>query len=231
MLKIIEPVLDLIAPPLCVVCRKEPGVVCSSCDKKLEKYRITRNFCLKCGGVFDGRVCPRCRDIKFSFEFNRSVFVYEGEIRNIVEDFKYRKIRSLVGYMAEKMADLIVREFPVIDVMVPIPLHPTKKRERGFSQTEVLALEISGLTGIPVNTGDLVRIRNTRAQANLSREMRLKNLKGAFKLRNPSNFLGKKILLLDDVMTTGATVNEAAKLFKRVKGTEVYSMTFAIAAF
>ncbi len=231
MLRIIQPLFDLIAPPLCVICREEVGLVCQSCDKRLEKYRITQNFCLKCGGVFEGRRCPRCRDTKFAFEFNRAVFVYEREVQTLVEDFKYRKIRSLASFMAQKMVEVLRQEYPEIDVIVPVPLHPTKRRERGFSQTSALAEEISRITGIKMVKDNLVRIRNTKAQANLSRAGRIENIKGAFRLRDSSAFKGKRILLVDDVMTTGTTMNEAAKLFKKVKGAKVYSITFAIATF
>ena len=233
MIKVLKPIVDLIAPPLCLICEKPTDkVVCDTCRSKIDKtLEIKENFCLKCGGVFDGRVCPRCRDTKFVFEFNRSVYIYKKPVKDLIEDFKYRGIKRTSDFMAEKMANLIEKEFPQIDFLVPIPIHPTRRRERGFSQTEIIVEKLSQITGIPCDCSSLIRVKHTRVQANLSKDERKENLKGAFKLKNAEKFKGRSILLVDDVMTTGTTVNEAAKVFRRFRSIRVYSVTFAIAVY
>ena len=208
------------------------AIICVECRRSLDKnLEIKENFCLKCGGIFDGRVCPRCRDTKFAFEFNRSVYIYKNPVKNLIEDFKYAGIRNVADFMVEKMALLIDREYPHIDFLVPIPIHPTRVRERGFSQTELMVKKLSDVTGIPCDCASLKRVRHTKVQANLSKEERRKNLKGAFELKNAEKFKGRSVLLVDDVMTTGTTMNEAAKLFKKFRSIRVYSITFAIAVY
>ena len=233
MWKALRPFIDLISPPLCLVCEKPTHeIVCDNCRKEIDKtFEIRENFCLKCGGVFDGRACPRCRDTKFAFEFNRSVYIYQGQVKTIIEDFKYRGIKRVADYIAEKMSDLIDREYPQIDFLIPIPIHPTRERERGFSQTRLMVEKLSGTTGIPCDCISLKRVKHTRVQANLSKDERKENLKGAFELKNVEKFKGRSVLLVDDVMTTGTTMNEAAKLFRKFRSIRVYTITFAIAVY
>lgn len=228
-----KPILNLISPPLCLLCdRPTNNIICDNCKKEIDKsLEIKKNFCLKCGGIFDGRVCPRCRETKFAFEFNRSVYIYTNPIKNLIEEFKYRGIKKVADFMTVKMANLIEREYPEIDFLIPIPIHPTRKRERGFSQTELMVRKLSNFTGIPCDCRSLKRVKHTKVQANLSREERKENLKGAFKLSNVEKFRGRSILLVDDVMTTGTTMNEAAKMFKKHRTIKVYSITFAIAVY
>lgn len=231
MIKYLKPFVELIAPPLCLICENPAGdrLICNNCENKIEqKFAIKKNFCLKCGGILEGNRCPRCRDINFSFEFNRSAYLYKDEIKKIVEDFKYRKIKKLAEFIARKMKDLLVQEYPEIHLLVPIPIHPTRKRERGFSQTELITKELSTLTGIKCDCKNLVRTKHTKSQANLTKEERKSNLRNAFKLLDPGMFRNKNILLIDDVMTTGITMNEAARVLKR-SGAKVYTITFAIA--
>ncbi len=229
--KLLEPFVELIAPPLCLLCENpvKDKLICDDCEKEIDKnFAIKKNFCLKCGGIFEGNRCPRCRDTRFSFEFNRSVYIYDGKIKQIVEDFKYNKFKKLADFMAKKMQGLLAREYPQIHVLVPIPIHPTRRRERGFSQTELIARKLSSLTGIDCDCENLVRIKHTKSQASLTKEERRSNLKDAFKLIDPSKFRDQNVLLIDDVMTTGITMNEAAKMLKRY-GAKVYTITFAIA--
>ncbi len=231
MIKFFKPIVDLISPPLCLICENpsENEVICKNCESEIDqKFSIKKNFCLKCGGVFEGNRCPRCRDTRFAFEFNRSVYLYDDRVKQIVEDYKYHKIKRLAGFIARKMKNLLDREFPEVQLLIPIPIHPTRKRERGFSQTELITKHLSDLTGIECDCKNLVRIRHTRSQTNLTREERKLNLKNAFKLQHPENIRNKRILLIDDVMTTGITMNEAAKVLKKHRA-KVYTITFAIA--
>ncbi len=229
--KLFKPFIDLIAPPLCILCENpvKDKLICENCENEIDRnFAIKENFCLKCGGIFEGNRCPRCRDTKFSFEFNRSVYIYDGKVKQIVEDFKYNKFKKLSDFIAGRMQELLAREYPKIHVLVPIPIHPTRKRERGFSQTELIAKKLSSLTGINCDCENLIRIKHTKSQATLTRKERKSNLKDAFKLIEPSRFRNQNVLLIDDVMTTGITMNEAAKILKK-HGARVYTITFAIA--
>lgn len=226
-LEFLKTPLRFFSPSLCLLCDKPVDaeiLVCRECEEKLSAYRIKGPRCYKCGGSMEGRECPRCRELKPVFGKVRAPFVYEGEVRRLISYFKFTGIEKVAKFMASNMVEEIESNY---DILVPIPLHPTRKRERGFSQTFEIAKEISKITGIPLKEV-LFRQKKTKSQTALGGKERRKNLKNAFKLKE--NVEGAKILLVDDVMTTGITINEAAKTLLKGGAEKVDGVVFAIAS-
>jgi ComF family protein len=150
-------------------------------------------------------------------------------VRKVMHDFKYGRqlhLRHLLGHwLAEAMADsrLAGRRFHFI---VPVPLHPARKRERGFNQAELLALELKRASRIPVHNV-LRRTRYTTTQTQFDRSERMENLRGAFRLRRGCNVQGLRMLLVDDVLTTGSTLSECAAVLKKAGALSVHAATVA----
>lgn len=154
----------------------------------------------------------------------RGAYIYHGKAAVLVERMKYRGFRSLIPYMAQEMANLI-DEFEG-KVLVPLPLHPARVRERGFSQTRMLSKLLSKMTNLP--TMELIiRKKHTRPQVKVSQDKRWQNVKGVFSVIGDP--LGKDLILVDDVLTTGATVNEASKTLLNNGANSVEVLVFAIA--
>jgi len=183
---------------------------------------IKRPFCLKCGKdftpatredkrMFNLRLCASCRVKRPSYASARSAFRYEGVARKAVQSLKFRGRKTLAASFALLLAERLSDE-PVfldgVDLIVPVPLHPTRRRKRGFNQSALLAVELSRLWGIPVSESVLSRNRDTRPQVGLSAGQRAENIRGAFIAGEAVR--GKVVLLVDDVMTTGATANACA---------------------
>ena len=173
--------------------------------------------------------CPDCRKRKTWITQGRGLWVHREPVSGAVYRFKYKNKRSwgriFAGELAETYGEQIRRW--EIDEIIPIPLHASKKRKRGFNQAEVIARELSRLTGIPCRTGALLRIRKTAPQKLVGGREREENLRGAFAVDRrwkPQ----KNILLTDDIYTTGATVERAAKMLKKAGVQNVYFLTISI---
>jgi ComF family protein len=140
--------------------------------------------------------------------------------------FKFRGKVALAPALAQLMVDRLPL-FDSVDLVIPVPLHPKRLREREFNQSLLLADRIARRLGLPLSYANLVRIAPAPAQTTLSRKRRLKNLRGAFAVRRPDAIAGKRILLIDDVFTTGATVNECAKTLRKAGAGDVFALTLA----
>ncbi len=220
---LLRAIQDLIAPPLCVLCRQYSAqILCQECLQVLEKFKIRPPRCYRCGAPLYGRKCKRCHGVRLPFALARGAFLYSGPAAKIVEVMKYQRFRSLIPWMAEQMIPLL-EEFQG-QWLVPVPLHPARVRERGFSQTRELASAIALKTGLKV-TPALERIRYTRSQTTLVPSERRKNVQKAFRARAE---IKDPVILLDDVMTTGATVKEAAKALIHAGTPRVEVLVFAI---
>ncbi|HUL31202.1 MAG TPA: ComF family protein [Thermodesulfobacteriota bacterium] len=147
------------------------------------------------------------------FTMARAVGAFEGSLQTAIHRWKYEGITHLTPFFAEWMAEGLNRwwDLDALDLLIPVPLHPRRLRERGFNQSLLLATELSRRAGIPSSHGILKKKRATLPQVNLSGEEREKGLKGTFQVVEEKKLLGKSVLLLDDVYTTGATVNECSK--------------------
>ena len=228
--------LDLVYPRACLVC-DEPllpeaceGVrawFCPACEAALPRLRAP--FCQMCGEPYDGDItgefrCSNCAGRRFSFQFATSAFRASESVRALVHRFKYDRENHLREALAclLKLAldDPRLAAEPLGEwLLVPVPLHRAKEGDRGFNQSRELCRALSKATGIPTMDG-LRRVRITETQARLSREERLRNVRGAFVPKEKTALKGRSVLLVDDVLTTGATTNECARVLRREAGAE-----------
>lgn len=221
-------VLDLVYPPLCVLCgRADGGYLCGDCVGNITL--IDYPYCRTCGAPSETVLCRECRNRQFAFESARSAGIYEGVLREAIHALKY----SFHAPAAEPLGMLMVERFPVTrlagktDVVVPVPIHSSRKVARGFNQSEELARILCAHTSMRLQTNALHQARGTRHQANLSYDERAANVKGAYAVRDPRLVRGKRILLIDDVITTGATSNEAASTLIEAGARSVHVYTLA----
>jgi len=190
------------------------------------------HFCLRCRTPFlnpyplnaDG-LCRLCAAGVTLFDAAYSFGDYDGPLRDLIHLLKYRRMRPLAAPLGRLMARAVPRD-QLFDTIVPMPVHWRKLIVRGFNQSRLLADEVARRTGLPVS-GFLSRSRHTQAQAGLSRSQRRANVAGAFFVSTDSNVRNKRILLLDDVFTTGATANAAAAALKRAGAARVSVLTLA----
>ncbi|WP_034601961.1 ComF family protein [Clostridiisalibacter paucivorans] len=208
---------------ICPLCRKHINRIgdhiCSICGKPLEKGYIPH-------------ICHEC--IQFKRYFDRAIapVVYEGRIKEAIHRYKYNKkpyMYKVFGPMM--MKKLIEEDMDSFDIIVPVPLHRKRWINRGFNQSLLLAKYISKIIDKPIIDKRLIKKIDTTAQNKLDKIERLKNVKGAFKVKKGEIFKNKEILLIDDVFTTGATVNECSKILKEAGGKKVYVLTIARAVF
>lgn len=185
----LDQLLDLIFPPRCEVCRNgAKAAICQPCFQKIKFMKPHLGI--------------------------HSASSYEGVLREAIHRFKFNKKRRL----AEPLGILLVNYLShipgfqpkEIDAIVPVPLHPHRFRQRGFNQAELLGTALTHYFGVPVKPA-LARIRNTKAQFDLPREERFSNISGAFKVIDPQAVYNQRLLLLDDIYTTGATISECVK--------------------
>lgn len=152
--------------------------------------------------------------------------VYEGFLHDLVVRLKYRKEERLAVLLGRRMAETLGSK-PSYDVILPVPLHAARLRERGFNQSVLLARRVGKALGIPVDAFVLRKVKATPAQATLSLGERMGNLKGAFQVEKASSVRGKSVLLVDDVATSGATLNEAARVLKKAGAKSVEAVVAA----
>ena len=237
--KFITGLKDIIYPKTCLICKQDLAsncadeLICVKCWTSIKKN--TPPFCLRCGRNLDKKslaktYCPECLKNKMYFDRAFAPCVYEGPIKDLIHEFKYRKIDYLATTLSGLMVDFI-REYAVpinsMDIIIPIPLHPARLREREFNQAELLARNIASAFTLLVSTDNLVRFRHTRTQAELQGPDRLENVKDSFLVKMPDRIKGKNILLIDDVLTTGATSSEASRALKSSGANSVIVLTLA----
>jgi len=160
------------------------------------------------------------------FDQALSVGYFEGPLREAIHQFKYRPCRSLGKPLALWMLEHVGLDRD-IDIVMPVPLHTRRLRQRGFNQALLLAHGVSSAYNIPLSSDNLARIRYTRPQVELSGSDRIANVEGAFALRQPEYVEGRKVLLVDDVFTTGSTLNECSTVLKEAGALNVSALTLA----
>lgn len=227
-------VLDLIYPRRCPLCNEirpyKKNSVCPECLQKLK--RVERPHCLKCGkGIEDEQeeYCQDCTKLPKSFNRGYPVFEYTEGIKKALYDFKYKNQRDYAGFFADCIYRYYGEQLKALNVdgLVPVPVHAHKKRSRGYNQAELLAKELSARLQVPVYPKYLVRQINTDPQKDLNDISRMKNLKNAFKIgRNEIKL--KKILLVDDIYTSGATIESCTKVLLAADTKEIYYTSVAV---
>ena len=209
-------IIDIFFPQnvKCIICGREDNRygLCEECYNSLPF--ITGRTCVKCGGrVLDDQiVCDECA--KYDHIFNKcySIFDYDEVIKSKLIKFKqsgYKNIGQTLSYLVSEYLDNLDID---IDIIIPMPIHSNRLKDRGFNQSEILCERLTGRYKKLVIKDILFRILDTPHQTGLSRFNRMENLSGAFILKKPSRIKGKKILLIDDIFTTGSTFDECAKV-------------------
>lgn len=244
-----EALLDLLYPPRCPICDEVLGRAwgntaskgmpacgparkiapqkrrcCPNCAPVLP--RVGEAACMRCGKPLadEGReYCEACMTQRHFFDQGVAAFVYTGPLRHSVYRMKAANRRDYIPFYAEEMTRALERFLPRWrpEIIIPVPMHPRKRRRRGYNQSELLAMEIGKNTGVPVETGLLRCVRFVHSQKELDRQERLKNLRGSFAACGifPSV---SRVLLVDDVYTTGSTMDEISRILREQGVLEIY---------
>ncbi len=221
--------LDLLFPKWCLGCGREGYYLCPDCREQLAV--VTPPVCGICGRPLPGTgPCPNCAGLTLATDGIRAPFLFGGLIRRAIHEFKYRNLRGLAPVLAAFLYDYLARSDVHGDVLVPVPLHPRRLRERGYNQAELLSRELGRLTGLPVAREVLQRTRYTASLARTAAvEDRRERVRDAFTARG-GQAAGKSVILVDDVSTSGATMSAAAATLKAAGATTVTGLAVALEA-
>lgn len=224
--KIRRMALDLVFPRRCVGCGAGGEYICRKCRTTLA--RLMPPLCPRCGRPQpSGILCPDCVSWRAEIDGIRSPFLFEGIIQQAVYQLKYRNLRALVPDLAGLMAEYLRNNEIPGDVLIPVPLHKKRLRDRGYNQSELLARDLGQQTGIPVISGALQRQRETASQVRTSTvQERQQNVSGAFACR-PGNLEEARVILIDDVSTSGATLDACAVALKEGGAATVWGLALA----
>jgi len=237
-------ILDLLFPRYCVNCKKYGDFLCTDCFSRLSFD--TKNICLVCTKPsYDSLTHPRCRS-KLAVEGSFTGVVFNGISKKLIYKFKYKPyLRSLSSFLVDLLYESlaqneefnrVLRSFPPSPrlrkgrqddiVFVPIPLSSSKFKKRGYNQAEILAKGLAKKFGFEV-CNCLIRIKETRSQVGLNKEERRENIHGAFALNTKYKILNANVVLVDDVLTTGSTFSEAARVLKKAGAGKIWALAFA----
>ena len=210
--------LDLIYPPVCGICDKiNKKNSCKRCELKIKKYEINK--------IED----YRNDNLKY-FDYQIKVFRYENIIREKIIDYKFNE-KAYLYKTFEKMILKTKKTYSFLkkyDIILYVPMFKKHKLIRGYNQSELIARKISDTLGITLEKNNLTKVINTKKQSTLTKSERERNVKNAFKLKNPEKIKDKKVILFDDIYTTGSTVNECSKILKKAGATEIAILTIAV---
>ena len=230
--ELFQAAVSLLYPATCTICGKQVRAgeyLCDGCEAKI--VRIRPPFCETCSEPFEGSINTVFSCAMRAIYFAAAVAAYRGRgiVRDVIHQFKYNRqihLRHLVARWLRAALDDDRLRSHQFDLMVPVPLHPARQRERGFNQASLLAELLSGQISIPCRPM-LKRIRYTTTQTALDRSERMENLHNAFRLRKNADVRGLRVLLIDDVLTTGSTLSECGRVLKRAGATSVHAATAA----
>lgn len=209
---------------ICEPCRKNPRAI----------KRVQAPICKICGLWYEGEItidfkCANCFELELEFVSARAAVQYSSLVKQVIHRFKYNRNEWFEPFLSELLIEAATPElkFEPVDLIVPIPLHARKRRHRGFNQAERLAARLSAAIGVPWNARLVERVRDTDSQANLDRDDRIANVKGAFAYVGAEKLKRQRVLLIDDVMTTGLTASSCAKELLKNGAGEVRVWTVA----
>ncbi len=238
--------MELLYPRKCVFCgssipmksyvgimqKKSYDLLCGDCRKNITDVYIEEPYCFKCGKQLDSMTreyCSDCKRLSHTYDRGLSVFKYHNNVKEAIYRFKYKDCRCYGRFFGEQMAERykeIIKKWQP-DAIVPVPIHKTRMRKRGYNQAELIGRALSDMLNIPMDTGALLRTGKTEPQKKLSKEIRIKNVENAFKVSiNVVRY--SKIILVDDIYTTGATINACARVLKQAGVQEVYFISICI---
>ena len=212
LLALAHSVTDTLFPPRCVHCGAAGALFCAQCEKQSPRLDPAA-CCRRCGLPSRSATCEPCFLNPPALDRVYAVFQYDGPLSDAVQALKYDDIRALAPRLAELMHEQVYGPRTDVDFLVPAPMHSSRMRSRGYNQSELLARHIGRATGAVVDTRLLKRVHNTAPQARaLSEQQRKRNVAGAFEASDEVS--GRRLLLVDDVMTTGATLNACGQALK-----------------
>ena len=230
---LVDSVLAVVFPSACPACgrlltRPRRGPLCEPCWASLPRHR---HVACRCGLPLRAgtSACPRCRRARQPFAAGASLGPYEGSLRVVLHQLKYAGRRRAAARLAEALLEepAVRALVATSDVLVPVPLHPRRLRERGFNQSALLAREIARRTGKAACPDALARRLDTVPQAGLSAAARRRNVRDAFAVRRKASVAGRTVVLVDDVLTTGATALACARRLREAGAREVRLLTVA----
>jgi ComF family protein len=229
--------LGLLYPEVCQICgaaraTPEEGYVCGQCRAKARF--IEEPFCECCGRPFKGDIttrfeCSNCKEMQWAFQSARSAVVARDPVLDVIHRYKYQRALWFEPFLAGLLVEAAQ---PVLaggnwQMIVPVPLHASKEREREFNQAERLADRLGAAVQIPVNKRLMQRVIPTRTQTQLSRQERLANVRNAFAMQRGQRLNGERVVLVDDVFTTGATTSACARVLSAAGAGQVCVWTVA----
>ena len=231
----LERLVSILYPNVCPICGKTLKIkelLCKSCDKQLEY--IKEPICKKCGKqleIDEQEYCGDCKKYMHVYDSGLGIFAYTDDIKKCIYDFKYNDMKIYAKFFGAKMAERSVDYIKHwdVDVIIPVPVSKEKYVKRGYNQAELIAKELSKQCGVPMDNKVLYRKKNTKPQKEMKREARKKNLEKAFIIsRNVVKY--KKVILVDDIYTTGSTIDECALALKEAGVSKVYFLSLSIGA-
>nr|QIM10548.1 phosphoribosyltransferase [uncultured Alphaproteobacteria bacterium] len=231
-----EKILDFILPYRCMKCGRvlpEPGYLCDGCSETMNF--IGTNCCRKCGhplyeeNTGSKMLCAGCLDRRRSFyRLSRSAVIYDESSKNLILGLKFLDRTENANLLAAmlKVAGKDIFEAGA-DVLIPVPLHYTRLIKRRYNQSSLLAVRLGKMVGLPVDNFSLIKHKRTRPQTEFSGRERVANVKGVFSVRYPERIKGKRVILIDDVMTTGSTLKESSRVLRRAGAKSIDILTVA----
>ncbi|OGF04665.1 MAG: hypothetical protein A2509_05655 [Candidatus Edwardsbacteria bacterium RIFOXYD12_FULL_50_11] len=227
---------DFVFPPFCSHCHRRTseglaGGICRGCWSLVKKWQDGQ--CQRCGQPVAeaGSLCRHCLIPEWGCSDIKTIGPFEAPLSEAVHMLKYSDAKSVSRRLGAMMAERIVSDqrYNKADLVLAVPLHIARKRERGYNQAQLLAEQLGKSLGVPSPEGLLTRARHTRTQTTLNREQRLRNVKGIFAVHNPDRIKGRSIILVDDVLTTGATIGSCGQSLFSAGAREVLALTAAAA--
>lgn len=231
---ILMDVKGILFPRRCPICDKalklDGKKICGDCVSKL--VYITEPRCKKCGKQLmkmEQEYCYDCKNKRHMYKTGVAAFSHVGDIKKSIYRIKYNNKREYVDFYGEELMKRFGNEIKIwnCDALIPVPLHRSRKIKRGYNQAEIIAKKISKLSGIPVYKGVLKRVKKTKPQKELNDNERKKNVENAFKIQGNIVEL-KKVIIVDDIYTTGSTIDACAKQLLKNGVQEVYFICLSI---
>ena len=206
--------LNLIYPNVCGICKR----ICKE------------NICIKCKGILKKIERTKIKKVK-NKNFNEMayIFKYEGVIRKCLLDYKFNEL----GYLYKTFSEIIIKNKKIsrfikkYDIIIPVPVHKKRKKQRGYNQTELIARKVAKELGITFENNVLLKTKNTKPQSTLNKEDRMLNAKGVYTVKHEEKIMGKKVLIIDDIYTTGSTLNECSRVIRTANPAKIGILTIA----
>lgn len=218
-----QALLDLFFPPRCVTCRRNGEWFCPACQHAVEK--ILPPVCHRCGRPLLHPACPYCEKLPLQIDGTRAVAFFEGNVRHAIHALKYNHRPELAQPLGEMLSAYLFAYPLPVDVLIPVPLHPERERARGYNQSLLLARVLGERHNLPVWHDALTRTRHTRPQVELDAADRRANVHAAFAAE--PRVAGKRVLLIDDVCTTGATLDTCGVALQKCGAKSVWGLAIA----